>query len=68
VSREIFIAGYLLIAATAAGMEAAARLTGRIPTLGETVSAVNRTWMGRWTLCALWLWAGWHFFVRAQWG
>ncbi len=62
------VAGYLLLAVAAAGMELAARLTGRLPLLGEAVAAVNRTMTGRWLLLAAWIWAGWHFFVRANWG
>ncbi|CAN5843539.1 hypothetical protein BH23ACT12_BH23ACT12_13780 [soil metagenome] len=67
-SREVFLTGYLLLAAAAAGLELAARATGRIPTLGDAVSAINRFRAGRWMLAALWLWAGWHLFVRARWG
>jgi hypothetical protein len=68
VSREITVAGYMLLALAAAGMELAARLTGRFPTLGGAVGTVNRTLTGRWLLLAAWIWAGWHFFVRANWG
>ena len=67
-SRELIVAGYLVLAVAAAGMELAARLTGRLPTLGEAVATVNRTLPGRWLLLAAWIWAGWHFFVRATWG
>ncbi|WP_171115998.1 MULTISPECIES: DUF6186 family protein [Streptomyces] len=34
------------------------------PTLSDTLRAVMRYPMGRWALFALWLWFGWHAFVR----
>lgn len=67
-SRELTVIGYLVLAAVAAGMELAARLSGRLPTLGDAVGAANRSPAGRWLTIAAWVWAGWHFFVRAQWG
>jgi hypothetical protein len=35
-----------------------------VPTLSDAVRAVMRYPAGRWVLFALWLWFGWHFFVR----
>ena len=67
-SRQLILAGYLVIAAGAATLELTARLTGRVATLGRTVAAFNSTRFGRPLLLAAWLWAGWHFFVRANWG
>ncbi|HEU4868810.1 MAG TPA: DUF6186 family protein [Actinomycetota bacterium] len=67
-SRELIVAGYVVLALAAAGLELAARLTGKLPTLGEAVATVNRSLTGRWLLLAAWIWAGWHFFVRANWG
>jgi len=67
VSRELTVIVYLALAVVAAGMELAARLTGRFTTLGNAVGAANRSRAGRWLLIAAWIWVGWHFFVRAQW-
>jgi hypothetical protein len=67
VSREAIVIGYLVLALAAAALEITARLTGRAATMGEAVSSINARG-GRWVLVALWLWAGWHFFVRASWG
>jgi hypothetical protein len=52
----------------AVGVEIAARVTGRLPTLGDAVRTLNRFRSGRTLLLAAWLWAGWHLFVRANWG
>lgn len=37
---------------------------GGLPTLSDTVRVITRHPVGRWVLFALWLWFGWHFFVR----
>jgi hypothetical protein len=68
VSRDLIVLGYILIAVAAAALEVTARLTNRESTLGEAVSSINGARGGRWALLAAWLWAGWHFFVRASWG
>jgi hypothetical protein len=36
----------------------------RVPALGSVFRAIMRYPFGRWALFALWLWAGWHFFIR----
>jgi hypothetical protein len=35
-----------------------------IPTLSDCFRAIMRYPVGRWALFALWLWFGWHIFVR----
>ena len=42
---------------------ALARVTG-VPTLSDVFRVIMRYPVGRWALFALWLWAGWHFFIR----
>jgi Family of unknown function (DUF6186) len=42
---------------------ALARVTG-VPSLSGAFRVIMRYPPGRWALFALWLWAGWHFFVR----
>jgi hypothetical protein len=34
------------------------------PTLSDAFRAIMRYPIGRWILFALWLWFGWHLFVR----
>jgi len=36
----------------------------RWPSFSEVIRVVMRHPTGRWVLFALWLWMGWHFFVR----
>jgi len=44
---------------------ALARVTG-VPSLSDVVRVVMRYPPGRWALFALWLWAGWHLFIRSR--
>src|ERR1700739_4295708 len=39
-------------------------ISGSVPTLSATFRAIMRYPPGRWALFALWLWLGWHLFVR----
>ena len=40
-----------------------ARVSG-CPTLSDVFRLIMRSPVGRWALFALWLWVGWHTFVR----
>jgi hypothetical protein len=40
------------------------RIGDGFPTLSEALDGVMRYPAGRWILFALWLWFGWHTFVR----
>jgi Family of unknown function (DUF6256)/Family of unknown function (DUF6186) len=42
---------------------ALAGVTG-VPSLSDVVRLIMRYPVGRWALFALWLWAGWHLFIR----
>jgi hypothetical protein len=39
-------------------------ISGSVPTLSATFRAIMRYPPGRWALFALWLWFGWHLFIR----
>ena len=67
-SRELTLAGYLLIAVTVVGMEIGGLVGRRWPGLGDFIAVCCRVRFGRALLLTAWLWAGWHFFVRASWG
>jgi hypothetical protein len=43
---------------------ALSHISGTVPTLSATFRAIMRYPFGRWALFALWLWFGWHIFVR----
>ncbi len=50
----------------AAALQLAALVSRRIPTLGQAVSVLLRRRSGRWVVLGVWLWAGWHLFVRSN--
>jgi Family of unknown function (DUF6186) len=39
-------------------------ISGTVPTLSATFRVIMRYPFGRWALFALWLWFGWHIFIR----
>src|SRR6202042_589229 len=43
---------------------ALSHFSGSVPTLSAAFRAIMRYPSGRWALFALWLWVGWHVFVR----
>jgi hypothetical protein len=43
---------------------ALSHLSGSVPTLSDAFRAIMRYPLGRWVLFAVWLWVGWHVFVR----
>jgi hypothetical protein len=66
-SRSVTIAGYALLALAAAGYQVAGVLGRRTATLGQVLSIVKRSRLGRLLLLAAWMWLGWHLFVRGRW-
>ena len=66
-SRAVTLAGYVVIALLAIGLEVVARKSRRLPTLGDVLAQGLRRWPYRVLLQAGWLWLGWHLFVRAHW-
>ena len=65
-TRLVTLAGYALIALTAAVYQWAARRDRRA-TLGQLVALVATRPATRWPLLAGWLWLGWHLFARVHW-
>jgi Family of unknown function (DUF6186) len=43
---------------------ALSHISGSVPTLSATFRAIMRYAPGRYALFALWLWVGWHLFIR----
>lgn len=65
-TRVIALIGWAVIVAVLLVWEGIGLVLGRErwPTFSDIVRAVTRTTAGRWMLFALWLWWGWHTFVR----
>jgi Family of unknown function (DUF6186) len=66
-TRPVTLAGYVVIAVVAIGVEIAARRRGGT-TFGEALAVVLRPWPARVVVVAAWLWLGWHLFARVDWG
>jgi hypothetical protein len=64
----VTITGYAVLGLAAVALQVLAmrsRASGsRLPTAQSYLAAVMRGPVGRWTVLALWVWTGWHFFVR----
>ena len=64
-SREITIAGYLIMLSCGIALEVFARRTqARIPPLGDVLTQAMRTRTGRVGVLVAWAWLGLHFFAR----
>ena len=66
-TRGQTLAGYAVLAVTAAAYQWRAWRGGRTPTFGSAVTAVCRWGPARWALRVAWLWLGWHLFTRVHW-
>jgi hypothetical protein len=60
------LTGWIVIVGLALAWEGLGLAFGREgwPSMSDLFRAVSRPVAGRWILLALWLWLGWHFFVR----
>jgi uncharacterized protein DUF6186 len=65
ISREVTIAGYLLIMAGIVALELlATRTRAPIPSLGDLFSRAMRSRTGRVGILVAWAWIGLHFFAK----
>lgn len=65
-TRTTTLVGYCVIAAAMLGCQLASLVSRRIPSIGQVASLIARRRAGRWLLMAVWLWVGWHVFVRSH--
>jgi Family of unknown function (DUF6186) len=64
--KATFIAGWIVLGLASITAEIAGLLSGgRFPTLGDVLSFLMRSRVGRWFVLIGWLWLGWHVFVRS---
>lgn len=64
-SREVTIAGFLVLGAALVTLVAAS-WTGRLPRVGEVVDLLGARRSGRLLIVLVWWWLGWHFLVRTS--
>jgi hypothetical protein len=64
--RTVGLVGWVVILGLALAWEGLALAFARDgwPSLSDLLRTVSRAAPGRWILLALWLWLGWHLFVR----
>jgi hypothetical protein len=65
IEQAVILSGYGALAVVAVALVVHARRVDR-PDLGPTayLAAIMERPVGRWLVLLLWLWTGWHFFVR----
>jgi hypothetical protein len=63
-SRTVTLWGYAVLAVAAIVYQAAGLLLRRTPTLGQALRRLTKMRAGRPVVLAVWLWFGWHTFVR----
>lgn len=66
-TRNVTLAGYAALAAVMVVYQLVGIISRRTPTMGQALQPVKRSNAGRLILLVVWLWAGWHLFVRADW-
>lgn len=66
-NRTVTLAGFALLAVAMLVYELVGLIWGRTARLGQTLHMVAGSRWGRWVLLAVWMWLGWHVFVRASW-
>ncbi len=63
--RTVAVSGWLVIVALLLVWQGLGLLRGsEWPTLSDFFRAFMRPVAGRWVLFGLWLWGGWHLFIR----
>jgi hypothetical protein len=65
-TRVIVLCGVGAHGAAMMATQVAALRGRRVAPIGEVLRFLLRTWAGRGLLVALWLWSGWHLFVRVH--
>jgi hypothetical protein len=65
-TRPVTLVGYVLLATAMATYQAFGLLLRKTASLGQAVATLRRSRTGRVSLLAIWLWVGWHLFVRAS--
>ena len=65
-TRPVTVVGYVLLATAMATYQALGLTLRKTATLGQAVATLRRSRTGRVSLLVIWLWVGWHLFMRAS--
>ena len=64
--KGVVLAGWVVLGLAMLVAEVVGLLSGgRFPTLGDVLSFLMRSRVGRWFVLIGWAWLGWHLFVRS---
>jgi Family of unknown function (DUF6186) len=64
--KGVVLAGWVVLGLAMLVTEVVGLLSGgRFPTLGDVLSFLMRSRVGRWFVLIGWVWLGWHLFVRS---
>ena len=64
--KGVVLAGWIVLGLAMLTAEVIGLLSGgRFPTLGDVLSFLMRSRVGRWFVLIGWVWLGWHLFVRS---
>ncbi|HZD38383.1 MAG TPA: DUF6186 family protein [Actinomycetes bacterium] len=64
--NALFLTGWIVLGLATIGAEVVGLVSGgRFPTLGDVLSFLMRSRIGRWFVLIGWIWLGWHLFVRS---
>lgn len=64
--KGVVLAGWIVLGLATLTVEVIGLLSGgRFPTLGDVLSFLMRSRVGRWFVLIGWVWLGWHLFVRS---
>ena len=64
--KGVVLAGWIVLGLAMLTAEVIGLLSGgRFPTLGDVLSFLMRSRVGRWFVLIGWIWLGWHLFVRS---
>ena len=64
-TRSVAVVGWLVIVGVLLAWQGLALVnTPQWPTISDLFRSFMRPVVGRWVLFGLWLWLGWHLFIR----
>jgi hypothetical protein len=64
--QGVILGGYVVLLLTAVALSVLARGHRRYASATAFVATVMSRPVGRWLVLLLWMWVGWHFFVRGS--